>query len=269
LSFCWSSRVLLYVSILSNCSAAPDLESIDQGIAAIYALIGMVLLWIVLGVLRVLGCAGASVPGWSEIAAFLLHPLLGAAAVAALIMLSDGRNPPHWPIIVLIALSPLLALYAFRARLPMLHGVRPAAAIRVKVWGSICVLSAGLLAFDCRYAGLATGRDRPAGVPRAARRPTVAEQQVNLARFQRLTDESPLSEWQPFIGKGNALESQVVERVRKLAHRQDDAEALLHDDNSFPLFHIRQLDLHATPAFCASVNAFLIRNASKHRPDAP
>jgi hypothetical protein len=138
---------LLYVFMLSNGAAAPDLESIDQGIAAICALIGIVLLWIVLGVLLVLGCAGASVPGWAAIAAFLLHPLSGAAAVAALIMLSDGRNPPHWPILVLIALPPLLALYAFWPRLPMLHGVRPAAAISVTVWGSILVLSAGLLGY--------------------------------------------------------------------------------------------------------------------------
>lgn len=262
---------LLYVFMLSNGAAAPDLKSIDQGVAAIYALIGIVLLWIVLGVLLVLGCAGGSVPGWAAIAAFLLHPLSGAAAVAALIMLSNGRNPPHWPIIALIALPPLLALYAFWARLPMLHGVRPAAAISVAVWGSIFVVSAGLLGYvtivDMQASRQAVIDRREYETRLAARQ--LAEQQANLARLQRLTDQSPLSEWQPFIGKGNVLELQAVERVRKLAHRQDDAEAMLHDGNSFPLFHIRQLDLHATPAFCASANAFLVRNANEHRPDAP
>ena len=143
--------------------------------------------------------------------------------------------------------------------------------ISAAVWGSIFVVSVGLLGY-VTIVDMQTSRqaviDRREDETRLAAR-QLAEQQANLARLQRLTDQSPLSEWQPFIGKGNELEQQAVERVRKLAHRQDDAEAMLRDGNSFPLFHIRQLDLHATPAFCASANAFLIRNANEHRPAPP
>ena len=262
---------LLYAFMLLNAAAAPDLESIDKGVAAIYALISIVLLWIVLAVLLVLAAVGGSMPGWAAMATYLLHPLSGAAAVAALIMLSGPSNPPHWPIIMLIVLPLLLALYSVWARQPRLHAALSATAISAAMLGSLFVLSSGLLGYvtiaDMQVSRQAVIDRREYAARLAAHE--LAEQQANLARFQRLTDQSPLPEWQPFIGKGNILEPQAVERIRKVPHRQSDAEAMLHDGNGFPLFHIRQLDLRATPEFCAAASTFLVKNAAAHRPDVP
>jgi tetratricopeptide (TPR) repeat protein len=250
--------VLLYVFTVSNAAETPYLESIDKGVAAIYALIGIVLLWIVLGVLLVVAGVRGGMPGWAALAGLLLHPLSGAAAVAALFMLSDTSRPP-----------PLPALYAVWAQQPRLHATLPANAISGTVWGAVFVVSSGLLGYvtnrDMQASRQAVIDQREYAARLAADQQ--ARQQANLARFQLLADSSPLWDWQEFIGKGNDLDPRAVERVRKLAHRQSDAEAMLRDGNGFPLFHIRQLDLHATPAFCASTSTFLIRNAAAHRPD--
>jgi lipoprotein NlpI len=263
--------ILLYAFTLANAAEAPYLESIDQGLAAIYAMIGTVLLWIVLGALLIMAAAGGAMPGWAGLAALLLHPLSGVAAVTALVMLTDTSRAPHWPIGVLIALPPLLALYAVWARQPRLHATLPANAISGAVLGAVLVVSIGLLGYvttrDMQASRQAVIDRREYSARLAAEQ--LAKQQANLARFQRLTDDSPLAEWQEFIGKGNDLESQAVARVRTLAHRQGDAEAMLRDGNGFPLFHTSELDLHATPAFCAATSAFLLRNAAAHRPDVP
>ena len=114
---------LLYVFMLSNGAAAPDLELIDQGVAAIYALIGIVLLWIVLGVLLVLGCAGGGMPGWAAIAALPVASAVGRGC---------GRSADHaveWSDPAALAdhradcrCLPCSALYAFWARLPSCMG---------------------------------------------------------------------------------------------------------------------------------------------------
>ncbi len=259
---------LLFLFMLVNAAQAPDLESIDKGVAAIYALISGVLLWIVLAALLVIGAARGGMPGWAAFAAMPLHPLSGAAAVAALFMLSANSDAPHWPVFILMMLPLSLGAYAAWALQARLHAVLPATLISAAVLGSVFVVSIGLLSYVTIDS---TQKERQAAIDRreadakfAAE--ALAKQQANLDRFNRLTDESPLSDWKPFIGKGNELEQQAVERVRKLAHRQDDAEAMLRNGQDFPLFHIRQLDLHATPAFCAGTNQFLIKNANDHRP---
>ena len=262
---------LLFLFMLLNAVQAPDLESIDKGVAAIYALISGVLLWIALAALLVIGAARGGMLGWAAFAALPLHPLAGAAAVAALFMLSANSGAPHWPALILMMLPLSLGLYAAWALQPRLHAALPATVISAAVLGSVFAVSMGLLSYvtintmqEARQAVI----DRREMDARSAAR-TLATQQANLDRFNRLTDDSPLSDWQPFIGKGNELEQQAVERVRRLAHRQEDAETMLRNGQDFPLFHIRQLDLHATPAFCASTNLFLVKNANDHRPDSP
>ena len=165
----------------------------------------------------------------------------------------------------------LLGFYAVWVQRPRWRAGLPAAftssATGAAIWGLVFVLSAGVLGYvpvhDARVARRAEAVQRDAAA--AGEAEASASRQANLDRYQRLTDASPLWEWQEFIGKGNALEAQAVARVRVLPQRQADAEAMLRDDKDFPLLHIRQLDLHATAAFCASASAFLTSNATAHR----
>src|SRR5690349_21033455 len=78
---------LLYLFVLVNTIALPGLESIDAGIAAIYGLAGIVLLWLVLGALLLVGAAKGEMPLWAGATMFVAHPVSAAAAITALIVL--------------------------------------------------------------------------------------------------------------------------------------------------------------------------------------
>jgi lipoprotein NlpI len=97
-------------------------------------------------------------------------------------------------------------------------------------------------------------------------RVTAEEQQRrdNLARFQKLTDASPLWEWAAFFGKASPLDKQAAEGARKLSHRQADAEAALRRGMGFPLVEYVRLDLAATPDFCEAAGNFLSGAAASH-----
>ena len=234
------------------------------------ALISGALLWVVLGVLLLIASARGGLRGRVAWAALLLHPLAGAAAVVAVLTLSAGTDAPQWPIVPLIVLPLLLGFFAvWVQRPPWLAGLPPAftSCHGAAIWGLVFVpvgRRAGYVPLhDAQVARRAAAVRRD--VAAAAAEAALASRQANLDRFQHLTDASPLWDWQAFIGTGNALEAQAVARVRVLPHRQDDAEAMLRDGKDFPLLHIRELDLQATAAFCASASAFLTANASGGR----
>ena len=232
-------------------------SSIDKGVAAIYALLSSVLLWITLAVLLVISAARGGMPGWAAFTALVVHPLSGVAAIIAVFLLGANSGAPHWPIGILIVLPPLIASYAAWAQQPRLHGALPATAISVTVWGILLVVSAGLIGYITirgeqvsRQAAVDRQRSQALAAAEEA-----AKQQTNVDRFQRLTDASPLADWQEFIGKGNVLEQQAVDRARTLPHRQGDAEAMLRGGNNFPLFHLRdsicmQHRHYARPLIC-------------------
>jgi hypothetical protein len=69
----------------------------------------------------------------------------------------------------------------------------------------------------------------------------------NLARFEKLTADSPLWEWAEFIGKGSELDKQAVAGAQKFTHRQADAEVALQRGIGFPLEEYSRLDLDVTP----------------------
>jgi len=262
---------VLYAFVLGNAIALPRLESIDKGIAAIYALVGIVLLWLVLAALLFLGAAKGKMPGWAAATAFVAHPASAAAAMTALVLLADRRDADSLYYLFLVLPPPLLVGYALWAHFPRLHSLLPATPTSTAVLGTLLVLSLGQLAYTFE-------RDRERALQSAndAKEAEILQQkeleaarQANLAKFQRLTADSPLWDWQEFIGKGNELEKQAVAIVSKMPHRQADAELMLRNGEIFPLYHIGELDLEATPALCSGARDFFLRNASEGYPTSP
>jgi tetratricopeptide (TPR) repeat protein len=263
--------VFLYLFVLANIVQLPHLESIDAGIAAIYGLVGIVLLWLVLGALLLVGAAKGAMPLWAGIAMFVAHPISAAAAISALIALSDhGGGSGAWLMFVALP-PPLLAGYALWAHFPGLQTLLPPTPTSIAVLGVLLVASLGQLAYS-----LERNRERTLQAAINAkesearyRKEEEAKRQANLARFQRLNTDSPLSDWQEFIGKGNDLEKEALAIVRTAPRRQEDAEAMLRSGEPFPLYHISDLDLAVTPAFCAGARDYLVKNATEHHPSEP
>ncbi|HEV8031299.1 MAG TPA: tetratricopeptide repeat protein [Stellaceae bacterium] len=261
---------LAYLFMLANAIEAPQLESIDKGIASIFALVGLVGLWLLLAAMLTMAAVREEMPVWALILAPIAHPLWGAAALAALFDWID-RPDAQAAILILALPPPLLAFYALYPISSKLRTALPAPATAAIILGAVAMLSAGQLVYkttrDIREAAERREQDRIWQERKA--REQAEKQRLNRARLDRLTDDSPLADWAEFIGKGNDLEKEAIARIRRLPHRQADAEAMLARDDAFPLFHIGDLDLEATREFCAATGGFLVKDAETHRPSSP
>jgi lipoprotein NlpI len=260
---------LAYLFMLANAIEAPHLESIDNGIASIFALIGLVGLWLFLAALLTMAAIREELPVWALILAPIAHPLWGAAAIAALFDWVD-RHGSQAGIFILILPPPLLAFYAVYPISSRLRAALPAQGIAAVILGAVAIASAGQLAYktahDIKQA--AERREQNKLWEEQDAREKADKQRQNREQLNRLTEASPLADWAEFIGRGNELEKEAVARARQLPHRQAEAEAMLARDDTFPLFHIGDLDLAPTPEFCAATRDFLVRDAETHRPSA-
>lgn len=100
-------------------------------------------LWIVLALMLIVGAVMGRMPLWAGIAALLLHPLSGIAAVAALDAVSRRINGE---IVVLFLLPLLIAFYAFWARMTQWHDRYPPGPVSGFVWAAVALISGGALA---------------------------------------------------------------------------------------------------------------------------
>jgi hypothetical protein len=92
-----------------------------------------------------------------------------------------------------------------------------------------------------------------------------AEQREQQAAFDKLSAESPLSEWQPFIEEGNPLRDRALEAIRGAPRRQADAEAMIAEGYSSPMLELPNLALQPTPALCRNAGVFLQHEADFFR----
>jgi hypothetical protein len=126
----------LYVAMLLNVQVPAG--GGEARIANAYQVLFLTLwLWIALAVLLVMCGVMGGMPRWAAVAAVLLHPLSGVAAVVAI----DMAERHGWAIIFPIALPLLITLYAMWARFPQLHTRFPATMTSLTVWGATLVLS--------------------------------------------------------------------------------------------------------------------------------
>ena len=112
-----AAALLLYFFVLVNALQAPWLESIGQGIAAIYGLFGYVVLWLVLLALLLAAMVQGTASDGVKVGALLLHVIAGAGAVCALFVGIDKDGARAWLLDVLVLTPLLTAGFALWVRL--------------------------------------------------------------------------------------------------------------------------------------------------------
>ena len=253
---------LLYAATIGSISDLGSTDAAGRGLGEAFGVIYGFFLWIVLAAMVVIGGINGRMPAWGGIAASILVP---ASAVASVIAIEFIKYRTGWQLLVPALIPPLIAAYAFWARLPQLHQVLPPALTGIALWGGVLALT---LAPMPDYVGqkIATARLQAAAKVEndAKAAAEEARRRDNLARFQQLTDASPLWEWAAFLGKDSELDKDAVAGARKLSHRQADAEAALQRGMGFPLVEYVRLDLQVTPGLCEGARDFLQQAATSH-----
>jgi len=253
---------LLYAATIGSISDLGSTDAAGRGLGEAFGVIYGFGLWTVLAAMVVIGGVNGKMPAWGGIAASILVP---ASAVASVIAIEFIKYRTGWQLLVPALIPPLIAAYAFWARLPQLHQALPPGLTGIALWGGVLALT---LAPMPDYVGqkIAAARLQAVAKVENEAKATAADQRRhdNLARFQQLTDASPLWEWAAFIGKDSELDKDAVAGARKLSHRQADAVAALQRGMGFPLVEYVRLDLQVTAGLCEGARDFLQQAATSH-----
>ena len=240
---------LLWCVALATLSDLSGIDAAGNGLAQFFAAAELVLIWIFLAILMMVAAAGGGIPIPAVFAAIVLIPASGFAALAASQLLAAPNVAPFlWPIVVPAAVPPLVIAFCLWALLPPLRSAIPAIAAVGAVWGAILVVSASLWPMLHMRQSAVAADD--------------AAQAERAAALASLPADAPLWDLTPFLATRNVAESDaVLARIRALPRRQSDTEAML-DRGDFPLRHLRDFDLAATPELCGKAKALLLRRVA-------
>jgi lipoprotein NlpI len=250
----------LMMGLLEDLSR-PSNDAFARGIGILFTMLFGAGLWLLLGILLLIGIFKGTMPEWSAMAAAPLWLISGVAAALALNYIDrDGSY-----IFVPALLPPVIAAYALWARLTRLHRLIPPLPTSIAAWVAVALLSAAPLPryIAERHAAHVAAAEQAAEAERQAAE-EAERQRINLARFEKLTPDSPLWDYTAFFGKDNPLDGRAVAAARALTHRQADAEEALRRGMGFPLTEFERLDLNLTPAFCSAGGDFLRQEAAAH-----
>jgi hypothetical protein len=228
------------------------------------AVLLMVVLWAFLIALLVM--ARSEMSRWVVALACILHP----ASLAASIAVVDRSNRPQgsWMIIVPIAAPLLMAGYATRAYFPALRSAISAPIAGSAAWGVLFVLAVIPWAYMMQE-----DREHEEGQAAAIAESLVYEGKSNransLLRLEKLTPDSPLWDWMDLADPRLGIRDEVFAGVRKLSHRQADADVMLENGSRRFLVDLPNLDLETTPTIIAAHKKYVRDLATEiERPDA-
>jgi hypothetical protein len=231
--------LLVWLIVAAQVSSLGTSDPAGNAMAAGFAGVGIILLWLLLSILALIAATKGGMPAWAR-PALLLVPASGLAAIVALELLSRPSIAPwHWPLIVPVLVPPLVVAYCLWSLLrPPLTAFRAAALL-----GAIAILSAAIAPLY------------------AMREATIAQQQTTRvnqrAALAQLPADSPLWAFTPFLdAEDQTIASDAFARIQTLERRQADAEAMLAQGD-FPLAHLPRLGLDVTPALCDNARALL------------
>lgn len=263
--------LLLNVGWVANLTSMHSSDPAGNALSQAYAAVMAVGLWVLLAALMLFAGLNGEMPRWAMALAWILVPASGAAALAAVQLLSDSFYQARWPLVVPVLAPLLLVGFALWAYLPSLHRAVPAPTASVVSWAAIAILS--IVPWPAvRYrASHRTADQARAEAQRKADEPRrlEKERQQNLAAFRKLTPESELAEWLEFRSPGNELRQQALEAIRHLARRQADAEQMIQRRLDYFWDDLPEFDLAATPIICERARVFLRERAQDIQPKNP
>ena len=199
-----------------------------------------------LALLTVIAAVNNPIPWPAAIAALILIPASGVAAMVALHLLSEPRQPPFlWPLIVPAIVPPLIVVFSCCVLIPAVRALIPVSVTAATVWGTTLVVCLAVLP-------MLHVRD-------LARQQQTATAEKYAADYARLAPDAPLWDWVPFLDTPSGVQQDdVLKHIRALARRQSEAEIML-ERGDFPLGFLGRFDLDPTPAICAKARGLLAR----------
>jgi hypothetical protein len=248
--------LLLWAMQLALLNDLRGSDAAGNALAQAYGAIAIILLWVLLAVLSLIAFFKGAMPVPAAIAALILIPVSGDAALSALELLRAPELAPfRWPIIIPALAPPIMVAYTFWALLPGIHVRVPAIYAGTVAWGSVLLLCIALVPFQ-QMRG-AVGDQMEAARAKAA------------ADFAKLAEDAPLWEWVPFLATPDqTLVSSAIDRIRHLKRRQSDAELML-ERGDFPLGQLGAFDLTPTQALCENARKLLRQHAGTLTPKEP
>jgi len=221
-------------------------DAAGNGMAQGFTALEIILLWVLLAVLLLVTGVAGRMPWPAAVAAVVLLPASGVAAMSALDLLADNDTPPYlWPIITPALVPPIIVFFGFWTLLPALRAAIPATIASGAAWGSIALLCVALIP-------MVQIRDQAIEQDAAAR----AQWAEN---FDRLAPNAPLWDLTPFLSTPDDTRQEVVlARIRKIGQRQAQAYVML-DRGDFPLRSLGAFNLDPTSDLCDKARALLRR----------
>lgn len=248
--------LLVWMLQVASLSGLGHSDAAGNGMAQGFTALEIILLWILLAILLLVTGVSGRMPWPATVAAVVLLPASGVAAMSALDLLADHDAPPYlWPIITPALVPLIIMFFGFWTLLPALRAAIPATIASGAAWGTTALLCVALFP-------MVQIRDR------VNEQDTVARAQW-AENFDRLGPNAPLWDLTPFLATPDDTRQEVVlARIRKIDQRQAQAYVML-DRGDFPLRSLSAFNLDPTPVLCDKARALLLRRVQMLVPKTP
>jgi hypothetical protein len=257
--------LVVWIGMGVRLSNKPSGSHDDIGDSILTALV-MLLLWGLLIALLWMGGAGGAMPMWAKVLAWILHP---ATLVASIAVLDRANNPAgSWLIVVPIVSPVMMAGYATWLYFPAIGAAISAPVAGSAAWGVLFILAILPWAYM-----MEEDREHEEGQA-AATAANLAYQgraahAESLVSLQKLTPDTPLWRWMDFADPRLGVRDEAFAGIRKLSHRQTDANEMLQEGVTHFLVELPNLDLEPTPTIIAAHKKYVLGLARGiERPDA-
>jgi hypothetical protein len=258
LLLCW---ILMMVSISGwiGKTPVPGRET-DRMMAQAYSAGLALLIWIFLAALLLIASSKSFLPSSLGLAAWIVIPLSGLAALVAIAVLYKPQFL-HWPVIIPAVAPILIAAYILYAALPSIQSI-PLEKAGFIVFAIVVAMSVSIVPTAVQFAHDNLDDGSIDATPGPKLDEWMAKQKAreladSLAELRKFDEETKIYEVERYARPKSPVRKEALEVMRHITNRQADVILQLQGLNSSMLYLLPDIDLQPTPELCTAVRAYL------------
>lgn len=255
------------VAWLATVAATLSLHQSDNagnGLSYSFANIGVVITWVLLGVLLFMSLSRVETPSWTSPVAFVSLIASAAAAITVVSLLKDdGKFTAQFPIVTMIVAPLLMIAFAVWAAYPSVQRFIDARTISFGVWGAVLLLS--IVPFPLRSVQKRRLAEQREAYTAGQAANTKDDQDAQQAQLAALSNNSHLRDFLALTTVSTEMRNAVLLRVQSLPNRQKEVVEMLNVGEGVAMGELRNLSLEITPELCVSGTEFLRQHAIGYR----